>query len=558
LKKGLEDAGLDEMAVGKGDPVFLVNKPSYRDLTKVLPGIALPTAPNVEGYATVEAGFWAAKLYNIVSLFLGVHTYPYSHGDDIAMDDSESAVSGALKRTHISTDVDPGLLRKKVRLHAEGIEILNEEGHVWEEDDIEEEEEENASSTKLAIAHAVLSAKPSPFTCNINIGTPSDVPFIPGLLFPYFPGLLSPDPNFIRTSAISHFFRNLGSEVQSPRDAYKSLRSAIPTFGYTTEGVILTHILKGVELALSCQAVLYLLMDGKSYLGFCLLGAKFHVFYRGVWVAPKSGIELGLELKEIQTHDDCIEELYTKLRGLPQIDVARRPSSVEVMRTSVGLARALGNVDWTKLEKEEDEDTDNLADVTQLVKCLSFPANYRRYGPKDLVWLVEELTSRIAEPFPSDQNIHIPLGSFHLLGRKEMLALLSFGPRSPSFRMTTGTEYKVPKEVGKADDPFAKVDDKGKVVVDKLIVGEKLPHVALQEWDALVSSGKVRFEPNERAIGSRAHAFRGDLRAAIWGALAKGVQEKKLGTKGQAGTEGEGRPFAAGSFGAQSIDDFFS
>jgi hypothetical protein len=55
LKKGLEDAGLEEMAVGKGDPVFLVNKPSYRDLTKVLPGIALPTAPNVEGYAIWSA-----------------------------------------------------------------------------------------------------------------------------------------------------------------------------------------------------------------------------------------------------------------------------------------------------------------------------------------------------------------------------------------------------------------------------------------------------------------------------------------------------------------------
>jgi len=558
FKAGMAEAGLEEMAVGKGDPVFLLRKPTMKHLTLVLPKLALPIAPNVEGFASVESAFWGAKLHVILSLLLATQTYPYSHGDDADMggEGAEYHDISALKRMRISGAGTLDGARKIVRLT--GRKIYNEDDRTDEEEEDNSDAEE--SKARLAIDHAVLTAKPSPFTCTINVVTPRSVPHLPGLLFPYFHGIISPDPAFLRQTVIAYFLRNLGSDDQSPRDAYKSFRAAISPYAHTPEGVIMTHIFKGVEIALDCQAVLQLIIDGDNYLGFVVLGAKFHVFAFGAWVRPLDPVELAQELQAIQTHEDLLEMLAVSMKGLPMLK-GKTFDGVHEIRTSLGLATALGKVDWTKVvddwEAEDDQDPRDM--IADIVKRLSFPSKYKRYSPSDLSWAIRQMTVDLEQDLPPETEVHIPLSNFHLLAQKPYLVLLSFGPRCPSFRMTTGTEYKIPKEKRSKDDPYSVVDEKTKkAALDKLIVGEKLPHVALQEWEALRARGAIKFEPNERAAGNRGHCFRGDTREEIWDALIGGVACGALGAKDVGGAAAVGSGSGKGKdFGTGTIDDFF-
>jgi hypothetical protein len=558
MEDNLGPHGLEMMALGKGDPVYLLKRPTFDILTRVLPAIATPNSPNVEGYCSPESAFWACKFHVIISLFLMVHTYPYSRADDEdAMDEDGAPAIRGIKRMTIAGEGSANVFRKKLRM--EGFKIRDEDGDELDDgnDYILEEDEEDAHSLRLAIDEAVMSAKPSPFDVSINCGSPSEVPNLPGLLFPYFHGITAPDPNFMRIFCINYFFRNLGDIGQNPRDAYKALRSAISPFAHTPEGVAIVHIFKGIELALEAQCVCYILMDKDVYLGFCLLGKGFQVFAHGGWVKPMEASKLRKDLDTILTHDNVIEKIYTLTKGWPKLRGCVM-GKVGDIKTSLGLLQELAKNDFTKVDEREDSE-DLYDQLESHLKRLSFGDKYKRFSPVDLAWAVSEMTEHLNRPLPDDTPVYIPTTQYHLMGRKEYQVLLSFGPRSPSFRMTSGSEYRIPKEINVKGDPFIEkqAKDEKKFVIDKLLIGEKLPHVALQEWDQVVRTGKVRFEPNERAGASRAHCFRGDPREQIWKSLAKGVECGVLGGKAAVASDEGKASTSAGGFTGGSIDDIF-
>jgi len=138
----------------------------------------------------------------------------------------------------------------------------------------------------------VVTAMPSPFKPNLNIGTPGDVPHLPGICFPYFTGLIAGDVAFIRKTMANLSFRNFSGPEADAQRGYQAFHSAINTFAYTPEGLILRHIFKGIVLALDMQTQLFCLFDRSRYLGFCLLGDLFAIHSAIGWVLPSDADSL--------------------------------------------------------------------------------------------------------------------------------------------------------------------------------------------------------------------------------------------------------------------------
>jgi hypothetical protein len=462
----------------------------------------------VEEVAQLEAAVYSLRIFQCVDLFLRTNTYAYK-GDDV------EAPKGMLKRgiqSIVEGRTNSYWYRTGYTKDSKVPRMVTEPSvRIGEKEDHPEEPVDLTPNLdgELAMASVVLVAKPSKLPATTSYGAPSDVPFGPGLLFPYFPGLLSGDSAGFRELVSKLFYRNLGSTGKDLKAAFKDFRAGIGSFPTTSSGKILTHVLKGIELALSTQSHLFLLIEAETYHGFCLLGEKFSVFAHGKWDRPLPAEDLRAELMSIRSHSASLRAVLEALGGVVDgngDNIIVEESSIE---TAAGLADALSRVDIS--EKEEDVEKLRVA-----MRTLSFPTKFRTFKPQYIVEAISYLVGQ--ESFP--EEIPIYLGTdWSKMGTVEYKAFAMFGPRGFSFRNATGTEIKVPK-TGE-HDPFNQRHEDGKYVYPRLILGEKSIAACISEWEAFVSRGAIKMDLSERASGSRNRVFTEKSRDLIWGKLVE-------------------------------------
>jgi len=328
--------------------------------------------------------------------------------------------------------------------------------------------------------------------------------------------MLSPDSAQIRQIVGQHFFRNLGSSTVNDKDAYKAFRASIADVSSSKAGIILSHVVTGVDLALNTQTQLFLIFDNEVYLGFALLGEEFSVFCNGVWTQPLDAIKLREELQTLQTHDKTLEDLISRLRLCVDDSGDSLAFEDDHARTMSGLADILAKI-------KVRDDYDDVKDISQILARLSFPTSYKTFRPANLKWVVESLTLQKDQPFPDDVPFHIPLQGWKDIDKKEYKVLASFGPRGPSFRGSPrGVELNIAK-FGE-EDIFERRNENGGLVYDKLVVGEKVVREAVKDWKELVSKRSMRMEFAERQAGSRNHVFKAENLKTIWDALKAASQ----------------------------------
>jgi hypothetical protein len=496
IKEGLEKYGLSEIQLGKGDPSFIVHHPTFSHLIQSLPSISLPRTGNVEATAQLEASTAITRIYQCIDLFLATNTYSYKKGgnDGKWTLDTKSEIGSSMELRVGASFYRPGF--DKDTPIAESVQV----GEKRKVDDAEDFDLTPHRPYHVPLGSSVFVAKPSPHKSRSSWGTPSSVPNKPGLLFPYFAGMLAADTPGLREIISEHFFRNLGSATIDARAAYKDLRTSIGTVGTTSAGILLTHVLKGVQLALQTQTQLYLLFDNNLYLGFCLLGEEFSIFAHGKWWNPLEAKELRNELKALRTHDKSLEDLVSQLRKCTDHEGDLITVKKDQIDTCSGLADILARI------KVDDNEDPVVEEVSEILARLNFPTTFKTFSISSLTWAIDQLTFQRDQPFPGDIPFHIPLRGWTGLETKTYKVLASFGTRGPSFRNARGTEVNIPKP-GELDKMEQK-DEKGKYVREELIVGEKVISEAVKDWESLRVTRSVRMDFAERARGSRNHIFR--------------------------------------------------
>jgi len=429
---------------------------------------------------------------------------------DIKQSTMEIRLDTMFYREGYGKDLPPALKRAKVD---------EEDANRRRIDEMEEKDLTPSRGFYASAEHAVFTAKPSPHSSNYNWGTPTDVPNDPGLLFPYFDGMLIPDTTFIRQIVAAHFLRNLGTE---PKDAFNVFRTKIASSLDTRQGKVVTHIFAGIELALQCQARLFLLFDEGLYLGFTLLGSQFRVVVAGTWHVPLSEDELQAELKLIQSHSKNLEDLRGVLNLCKTESGDAMTLTEESCRSSLQVLEALSQLSLNPVTDKE-----RIEEIRGILSRLQFRGSYRTLKPASIVEDLDLLLS--TDTLPDDRRYYIPLQDWAVLQNRNYRLFCSYGPYAFSFRNMKGDVIGVPAKDSDEDWFALKVGEK--LSYPSFFVSVKVVSECVKDWEAVVTSGQLRMDFGERAGGSRNQVFQKQGLKLVWDKLKELAKEKKIGTK---------------------------
>jgi hypothetical protein len=549
MLNGLQSEGIKVVQLGKGGQnAYTLEHPSFKTLSTILPNIAKPYISSLDGYSQVEHSMCILRVYQCLDLFLATNTYSYKKDDFYGVDESKSAGVNQMME-----------LRGKALFYREGYAKDSKVSKVVSADisknrKIDDQETRDLTDhldSVMHTSHTVLVAKPSPRDFSSSFGPPSAVPAVGGLLFPYFPGMLNSDAKFLRDVVGHTFLRNFGSKTTDFRDAYKIFRAHFGIAAATSEGAILSHMLLGVSLALDTQTQLFVVHDGLSYLGFCLLGQEFKVFCNGVWSTPLSEQDLRAELKEIATHEGIIEMLADRLSRCVNVDGDGLVVTGEMINTPQKLISNLVKVDLRSEEKDEEE-------LARLIGRLTFPGSYKSPTVDNILWAIRMLTVDKAIPLEEKLPIFIPPTGWTGVGRREFQVLAAFGSTSISFRNAKGDELSIPKTSAESDPYEAKGED-GKLLREFMIIYLKPIKATVMDWDALVDTGKLRVDYQERAAGSRGQRMTGESKNKIWKQLKIAAESGEI-RKAKSGVPQSSVSLSVTSavkMGTRSVEDYF-
>jgi hypothetical protein len=508
--EAIEPLGGQKVEVGKGLPTFTIERPSFSAISGSLRGVANHQSPQIEGYAQYASAFSSLQIYQFVDLFLRVQTYEYKG----RLPDDDPAV-GAVGPDAAA----PYEIRNNVNWYRSGADSKNYKTLLAlpldKKRKVDDEEELDLTPKHLYTlngAQTVLVAKPSPLPSSVNFGSPRDVPNKPGLLFPYFRGMLSSDTKGLRELVSTLMFRNIGDQKdKDPKEGYKHLRSVISTFANTEEGIIMTHIMTGCRLALDAQAILFLVFADGFYRGFCLLGEHFQVFHNGSWHTPLQATSLRTELDEIRTKQQSLTTLAAKLGqcedhggDVLQVDEAR-------LSDMQYLAYMLSQV------KIEDDQKDLEQEISSLLGSILHVTEYRTFKPT----LIADALESLSKPDKDISSVpfYIPTTGWGGIDAREYQVFAAFGPKSFSFRTTKGTEFRIPAKSTDTDQLRGDKKTREEGVFNKILVYEKPVREAVRDWSEVKKHCSIRMDVAERAGGQRAHLFLNEQKDIIWNRL---------------------------------------
>jgi hypothetical protein len=398
---------------------------------------------------------------------------------------------------------------------------------------------------KIRLTNVVVVAKPAPFHPEVNFGPASSVPNEPGIVFPYFFQMISPDYQIINEIVFRYFLRNLGDTKENFIAGYKRFETATKTWMDSPEGMVFQHIFYGIDLALSTQSRLFLVAEHGQYCGFVLLGMGFTVVAQDLRFEPVSAEDLRDEVAKMSPHDLALDEL-SKLFSEATIGTTKK--RVKVSKENLKSYRSIYNQYHKRSFDSEEKDR-----IDSLISDLSFPERFWTVSPNTIDLFLGIYANRDGQ-HADDAPMYIGSG----LVREDSanyLALSVFGSTAPSF-FTVGGEKKAIPAPGKPD-PLSVIDPATKKPTLPVIpYTMKGIRTSMDDLYKVWKDRAIFVLPRERAGPSRTTQFQGAARNQVWESLKthiggreidESVDKKKVPTTAdKKDTKGKGKSIAFG------------
>jgi hypothetical protein len=519
FETSVKDCGFELQEKGAGNPVYTLESLSvdkFRGLARIC---ERSSKVNVSKHAQLVAIPWFIKCSEIIEGFLRVNNYSFDPDYEKAGVVTPQAIQAVMELRTTEDAViwtaekNRDVAKAKI---AKTHKALGAVDTASETTDYDAEAKDDSDLLHVATYYSigggsniVVVANPGQADSCHNWGPPNSVPHGPGLVFPYYPGMLIPDVKALIQVVGETFFRNLGIDIDGAKTALKEFREQSSTIASTQQGMAMSHIFYGIRLALETQARLFLLYDDGVYLGFTLLGKRIAVRVNNTMVHAVSEEELKIELKKVQTTRVKLEQLGEQIGRCKDAGGDLVSVDLSKMTSPVYVAHCLSQIQ-TSREGKEDPD---VVKVTDMLKNLVIKPNYKRLNQMNVLWAVEQMTTGRDDPFPADQQIHIPTLGWSKIGTKDYAILASFGTESFSFRFPSGIELAVPRDTDV--DPYDKKDGEGNYIHNGLYVRRVTISEALAKWEEVKSSGILRIG-TERSKGNSSLHIERAVADDIW------------------------------------------
>lgn len=511
LEKKLAPMQPTRKEVGK-KIAFLLAKPTFDNAINIF-GASQDFQRPDPSYITPDAFLALSFLNAIATEFIATQTYPAWKDEDSKRSDEEiqSIMDmqfhiSAAKRKVVETRHPVKKSRPDPKDSA-GMEVEEEVVH----------QEVTYELKWESIRDSVLTAKPSPLPYQYNFGGPNDVPFLPGLVFPFFDRMMIPDNLTIRNILSRHFIRCFGDSRAEQQKTYKSIKGGLDSLTRTSVGLEYLHIFIGIELALDTQTRLFLVKVSDEYAGFVLLGARFSVLVDNEWHEAKSARELQKDVKLLSSHTASLHRVCEILSSLKIAAGDAESEPVTVNPDTISNGHDL----WDAIAMRKTRDV--VDELTSAMRGISFTRSFLSINPKNIQWALEMVSTKRNVPLSRDIPVYVP-SAFNLLNERILRVLACFGPDSFSLQNQTGTKYQI-TSAARRDDPNEAMDVSGKEkVLPAVIVAVKGVVTCYQDMNRTIKESAITMNLQERAAKHRCHVFKGEERDLIYGKLRELVR----------------------------------
>jgi hypothetical protein len=389
----------------------------------------------------------------------------------------------------------------------------------------------------------IRAAKPSPSNFPYA-GPPTDVPFLPGLLFPYFPGCILPSYTVISSIIKTYFFSCLGDTEEDCAGTLRSIKRAASSWATSDAGLSLQHLAQGIQLAIESESRLFIIQEEAHYLGFCLLGYGFKVVTSSGIIPALSAESLKAEIQNMESRASLVAKLRNRIiqiaveEDIEQGEIDVVPAAEEIMKSVRSLRK------WIIRNDEVIQDAENKKEIEDMFRRAYQTESYWKVNKtticKALVLILDDHEVENDVPFFVSPQIFSDTSKIH-----EVMS--AFGPTGFSFDQTGGTAFPIPRE-GEADVASEMVQvpaGKGRFrqakAMDSIYVALKPMRSCVFDFQQVVSQRKV-VQRKERAGAQKNVQMSGNDRDEVWDLLVELFQGRDKRASSQRQQEVAGRP----------------
>lgn len=316
----------------------------------------------------------------------------------------------------------------------------------------------------------------------------------PGILFPYFNGMLTPDRDTTAHVFFLLFSKSIGEDNSIVDDVLSRIRKGLRELATTRAGMFLSHAYFGAELATRNGLMIQFLVDDSSYHGFILSGSNLRsvTFHRKQYRVGTEE-EIKETVRGLNKHKAALVRILAIVKSVVGIDGAPIwDVSMETFSTSRRLYKFItSTLDRQMLTEEQD---------TGLFTLLQ-DISYGDVFPVPTVALVKVAlrvmageTVDILDEYPAYLRADYPKNNDNI-----SIALSLFGEKAPAM------SYGNPKECMTFDIPSMRTEqDPNLSLVNEKRVLQYIPFqmvsvkAAVINYQTLFAQSKLRI-PGPRA-----------------------------------------------------------
>jgi len=450
-----------------------------------------------------------ARIMGIITAFLRTQSYPAFSGeidkeaeDGGQFDSIEGLVSGKRKATFGE--------RKVKKARAEG-----------EDDDAEMDEDDELDLAGMkdmvigAGGDSIPKAKPST-PPELLCGGPSQIPTLPGLVFPYFHELLEPDLNYIADTVREYFLECLSDSREGIRGEWSRFKAAMGAVSRTKIGLVIQHICLGIRLAIMGQCRLFPIFNNSQYVGFSLHGWYFTVNIDARQYSPVAYSELIKVARTMDEHDVAVTAIILRL-GKLKLD-GKKPTKAQLLEGKKAAVTPGGLAEFIRKFSISDE-----SEREEIEKHATKLAYSQRFLPFSAENIHKATDLLISGSFPPVESPLYTKSGVITSTDPTLHVFAQFGDQGFSFQTPGGKGIKIPKTI--EDDTLFKPYVKGgKTITPKptIVVAKRSLRLCVEDW-AKTMSMKTIFSKETRDSNFRCIPFGGDRGKQFWYGLIERI-----------------------------------
>lgn len=332
--------------------------------------------------------------------------------------------------------------------------------------------------SKTLPAYNLTRAKPNAVE-STPWGTAAEIPNSHGIFVAYVPDLNRLDYQGVPSVIRRYFFGSLGTNMTTANERYHRMVTAWGIIVRSDAGGVLSHLAKCIDIGLPCQSRIFPIFENGIYEGCILCGTGFTV-------ATKERVWEPISYKHIQEvlrAASLTSVLLETVSGM----IGEQCKDVRSMR---GLA---------KLVRKAVLNTDQRDEIEKIAHQLNFP---QKWWPINASTIRKALLLLEHHTEPDDDVAMHPSALF---SRDHTTSVLSaFGYHAPTFSIPSAPTLNV-----RTADSAPKT-----LAVRQIDLG-----TAVQDFNSLVETGKIRNNPATLSKRYHDRTFTGSDKKAIWGSL---------------------------------------